>query len=109
MRETPSPEYPNRTRWNVRDADATLILSRGPADRGTALTKEIAQRMHKPLLIIDLDKRLDLPAIREWLASHAVNVLNIAGPRESSQPGIYAAAYDILRQVLGPSPNAPLQ
>src|SRR5947199_5509021 len=42
--ETRSPIYPVRARWNVRDSDATLILTRGRADRGTALTREPARQ-----------------------------------------------------------------
>src|SRR5436305_1193025 len=38
LQETRSLAYPVRTRWNVRDSDGTLILTRGRPDRGTALT-----------------------------------------------------------------------
>ena len=30
LRETDTDDYETRTRWNVQDADATLILSHGP-------------------------------------------------------------------------------
>ena len=106
--ETPSPAYPVRTRWNIRDSDATLVLTRGKADRGTALTCALAQRMRKPLLILDLREPVPLPVIRQWLFDNAVNVVNIAGPRESSQPGIYAQTVEVLRGLLtGSKPAEP--
>ena len=50
LRETPSTAYTQRTEWNVRDADATLILHRGPLQGGSALTARIARRLRHPLL-----------------------------------------------------------
>jgi len=100
LRETPTVVYPARTRWNIRDSDATLILFRGQADRGTALTRALADRLHKPLLILDVNEPVSCDVIRQWLATHNVRVLNVAGPRESSQPGIQAQAAQILRQLL---------
>src|ERR1043166_1868000 len=52
--ETPWVGYPQRTEWNVRDSDGTLILTRGEADRGTALTIELASRYQKPCLVLAL-------------------------------------------------------
>src|SRR5438105_8892816 len=52
--ETPSVDDAQRTEWNVRDTDGTLILTRGPVTGGTALTLEVARRLSKPCLIIDL-------------------------------------------------------
>ena len=37
--------------------------------------------------------------IMEWVRSHQVQVVNIAGPRESQSPGIYAQAAEFLREV----------
>src|SRR5262245_55320595 len=56
LRETRSPAYPVRTRWNVRDSDGTLILTRGRPDRGTLLTEELARDMGKPLLVVGLNE-----------------------------------------------------
>src|SRR5947209_13063019 len=51
LTETSWEGYPQRTRWNVRDSDGTLILTRGQPDRGTALTIKLAQRLGKPYRI----------------------------------------------------------
>jgi hypothetical protein len=100
LQETTSTKYPPRTARNVRDSDATLILTRGTPDRGTALTARLAERYRKPHLVLDLTEQPSPAAVRTWAESHAVRVLNVAGPRESSRPGIYPEAVAFLRAVL---------
>src|SRR5437763_5532684 len=88
LTETPWHGYPQRTEWNVRDSDGTLVLTAGPADRGTALTARLAERMGKLHLQVDLTAGPSATAVREWARAHGVRMLNVAGPRESSTPGI---------------------
>ncbi len=106
LEETPLADYAQRTAWNVRAADATLILHRGPVSGGTALTVRLARRAGKPVLMVDLGESLDPAAVAAWVRSFAV--INVAGPRESQLPGIYAAARSLLRAALrvGARPNA---
>ncbi len=99
LTETPSERYPERTRRNVQDADATLIVTSGPADRGTRLTLELATRYGKPVLQVDLDVDSNPLRVESWLCRHGVRTLNVAGPRESRCPGIYSRAVDLLRGV----------
>jgi hypothetical protein len=96
LRETPSSAYAQRTEWNVRDADGTLVLHRGPLSGGTALTVALARRLGKPCLLVDLARPPDAEAVRRWLAEHRVAVLNVAGPRESQAPGIGVQARELL-------------
>jgi hypothetical protein len=107
VRETRERTYATRTRLNVRDADATLILCRGRPSGGTALTIDFAERLAKPYRIVDLDAPEPAADTRAWIAAAGVRVLNVAGPRESSSPGIGAAAAAFLEDLLadrGPSP-----
>jgi hypothetical protein len=104
LEETPSPGYAQRTEWNVRDADGTLVLRRGPARGGTALTVRLARRLGRPLLVMDLaSPRASPAAAAAWAEGHGLRSLNVAGPRESQAPGIYAEAARFLRAVLTPS------
>ncbi|WP_447980191.1 putative molybdenum carrier protein [Candidatus Nitrospira bockiana] len=100
LRETPSPIYPERTEWNVRDSDGTLVLVKGEPSGGTALTLEVARRLAKPSLLIDLSNPPSPDAVRAWLTAHGIRTLNVAGPRESTCPGIYADAVAFLRSLL---------
>ena len=103
--ETPGQNYEQRTKWNVRDSDATLIISQGPyLTGGSKRTLEFAIALVKPCL--HLHAGLDPAAIlRDFLAQHPVAVLNIAGPRESTEQGIgrfVLATLDACRDVLIP-------
>lgn len=96
-----------RTELNVRDASATLVIRRrGAVSLGTELTLEIAQRLARPLLVVK-GNRDDVPALRAWLRGLGDGiVLNVAGPRESEQPGGYDATRQLLRSVLATRPRA---
>ncbi len=99
LRETTSDQYPQRTEWNVRDADATLVFTRGRPGRGTALTIRLAEKLRKPCRVVDL-AAADPAAVVAWLAQHRVRVLNVAGPRESGSPGVHGEVAAVLRAVL---------
>ena len=51
LTETKCNKYRTRTRWNVRDSDATLILCEGEPTGGTALTVQFCEQLNKPFLI----------------------------------------------------------
>jgi len=103
--EAPSERPAVRTDLNVRDSDATLVLTRrGLSSPGTALTLRRARAHGRPCLRIDLDGDLaaSVARIRAWLAEVRPEVLNVAGPRESTAPGIGAAARACLAAVFAP-------
>lgn len=86
--ETPRPEYSERTRLNVRDSDATLIIAREPLRGGTLLTRDLAIELRRPVRVID--PRLAVPlSTADWIAAEQVVRLNVAGPRASEEPTIY--------------------
>lgn len=60
MQEMKSSFYPDRTRQNIIDSDATLIISRGSLSGGTALTYKIAKELGKPLCHVDLQRCLSV-------------------------------------------------
>ncbi len=105
LRETPSPHYAERTRWNARDADATLVLTHGPPAGGTATTVEAARGYGKPCHIIDLAETDEVEPVTEWLRENEVRVLNVAGPRESTVPGVYAETRAFVERLLRAQPD----
>ena len=108
LRETPSASYPERTAWNVRDSDGTLVVTRGRPRGGTALTVSLARRALKPVLVVDLEGGANAAEIRAFLLEHRIRVLNVAGPRESEAPGIHDQAAALLREVLSGNDPEPL-
>ena len=102
LQETPSAEYAQRTEWNVRDSDGTLILTQDtPLSGGTAQTVAFANQMGRPFLVVDLAKPVRASDVREWMKRSGIRVLNVAGPREHKSPGMYRRAAAFLREVFG--------
>lgn len=101
LRETPARDPEQRTEWNVRDSDGTLVVTTGPLHGGTEHTIRAAHRLRKPLLVVELARGESPDVVAGWIESHGIRVLNVAGPRESEVPGIHARALALLRGVLG--------
>ncbi len=84
LTETPSADPAQRTRWNVRDSDATVILTAGQVvSAGTALALAGAMELGRPLAVIDtLAPETGLEDARALLtAIPGDSALNVAGPR----------------------------
>lgn len=100
LTETPSAAYEQRTAWNVRDSDGTLIVTNGTLEGGTALTMEEARERGRAVLHVRSTDAVPIPMIRAWGAEHDVRVLNVAGPRASEVEGIYEDARALLNTLL---------
>jgi len=84
---SPSREYRQRTEWNVRDSDATLIFTiRATLTGGSKLTGEFAAEHSKPWLHLAQASPGDAAAmLNAILHEHAVKVLNLTGSRASKK------------------------
>jgi hypothetical protein len=103
--ELDSSRYRDRTEKNVLSADGTLIFSFGPLTGGSALTEALAIRHNRPFLHIDFDLTGMAAAtvrLEDWLCSTEMAVVNVAGPRASSEPRIYQAVYSLLTAIRWP-------
>ncbi len=108
---TEKENYDARTKKNIEDSDGTLILIpkiplSSQIKDGTLLTiKEAeskAQLQHKAMpLLIDLSKSPaeNLEAIITWIEKEKIKTLNIAGPRETTCPGIYQMTIQFLKKL----------
>lgn len=86
--ECGSEGYAARTRENIARSDGTLLI--GPYQNGgSRLTYNVAVQMNKPLFLVGYpDHQADAAAFGQWLAHHHIQILNVAGNRESQSPGI---------------------
>ncbi len=103
LRATESADPVARTTLNVRDSDATLIVSRGALSGGSLLTLQEAIRLRRPVLHLDLallGQKVAASEVREWLRAVDPAVLNVAGPRASEDPAIGESVAALLREVL---------
>jgi hypothetical protein len=115
LRETPLADPAQRTEWNVRDADASLIIVDAcgmGVSRGTALAAGLAGRFGKPQLIVDVSETDAVERAAAWLAAQrdalgAGFILAIGGPRASEASGIYERARAFIRDVLHHAARPP--
>ena len=97
--ETPSRKYLERTEWNVRDSDATAIFTLDQdLDGGSLRTAELAARLGKPW--IHARPGVHPRFLARFLLTRGVKKLNVAGKRESSQPGIAEFVMMFLSEAL---------
>ena len=104
LSETPSERYEERTAWNVRDSDGTVILTLSTALSGGSLTTaERARDLAKPCLHVSQegDGAAAADALRHFVDAHSIAVLNVAGPRASGEPGIGTFVRATLDRALG--------
>jgi len=103
LTELKAVSYKVRTEQNVIDSNATLIFSEGKPSGGTALTAEFAEKHKKPCHVVvfqRMNSGVIVENVVDWLNEIKPAVLNVAGSRESKNPGIYLKTYDILRMIL---------
>jgi hypothetical protein len=107
LRETPLADPAQRTEWNVRDADACMIVIEAAGialSKGTTLAQDLAHRYRKPLFIAPLGGEETIRGAGLWLRFQERRVgaglsLAIGGPRESEVPGIYQHALSFIREL----------
>jgi hypothetical protein len=108
LHETPDSHPLQRTEWNVRDSNATLIItdSQGLAvSIGTRRAHEWARQHGKPELVVDTGDPEAPARAATWLQAQIKRFgadlsLGIGGPRESEAPGIYDKARTLIAAIL---------
>lgn len=105
LQETETSGYEQRTKFNIRDADATIIFNLTPAmSPGSGLTVSQCRSQEKPFLLIrppmggDFSRR-SAEAVAQFLVEHQPATLNIAGNREESVRGIHQLVVNVLKQA----------
>ena len=90
LTETPSASYLQRTEWNVRDNDGTVVFTLAAEVTGGSLrTIGFASKHGKPCLHVSGTSKDPAALIRRFTAEHAIKTPNVAGSRESKEPGIH--------------------
>ena len=107
LRQTESPQYGIRTERNVIDSDATLILYRTELSGGTELTWRFTRIHGRPCYLQNILSRINSEQLCDWLHENGVTKLNVAGPRESTCPGIGDLARSLLQPLFLQAQLAP--
>jgi hypothetical protein len=100
--ETPSRCYSQRTGWNVRDSDATLIVTRPKQlSGGSNLTAAFARAYGRPFLHVNASTSItDVVTFLQGIA--ILRALNVAGSRASKDADIGGRVIEVLTAVLVP-------
>jgi hypothetical protein len=109
--ETPSASYLQRTERNVRDSDGTVVFTLAAKVTGGSLrTIEFARKHGKPCIhIASQGGFFDDPALRlqKFVAEQNIKRLNVAGTRESKEPGIHRWVMQVLENAFFWTENHP--
>jgi hypothetical protein len=98
--EIPTYSDPTWTEQNVRASDATLWFGETTTALAQA-TVGACHRLGKPCLPLYPAASFEPAHVAAWIAENRVRVLNVAGNRETEEPGIGDRVERFLIQVLG--------
>jgi hypothetical protein len=81
------------------EAHRQMLARQASAPVVEELTIRITKELKLPHLVVKLKKRHDPIAIINWLDKHSIETVNIAGPRESKEPGVGRLARELLDEA----------
>jgi hypothetical protein len=100
LSETISESYDERTQKNIDSSDGTLVIYKDKIDKGTELTMRYCSEIGKPIIIVKSFDEETISIVLFWIKINNILTLNVAGPRESNEPGIYDFAKTILEKII---------
>jgi len=103
VQELAAGDFTERTLQNVKDSDGTVIIYPGKLSGGTEQTVRFCIELQRPHQLIDASKisaKVGAKLISDFVREHKIDVLNVAGPRQSEWPEGYDYAYRALNAFL---------
>lgn len=94
LKESPRWDYPPRTRKNAEDSDATVWIGDTDSAGYRCTEQAVTDYQDINMLVNPTAKEL-----AEWVDTWEIQVLNIAGNRESKNPGIYQKTLNIVLEA----------
>lgn len=93
IQELKNAGFAERTLQNVKHSDGTLVIYSGELRGGTEQTVRFCVELDRPHQLIDASKVAAQDAaklIADFVQKNTINILNVAGPRQSEWPKGYA-------------------
>ena len=103
VQELTAGGFTERTLQNVKDSDGTVIIYPGKLSGGTEQTVRFCIDVRRPHQLIDASKASAEDAeklIADFVCKNKIDVLNVAGPRQSEWPEGYDYAFRVLDAFL---------
>lgn len=105
LKETKSSTYPPRTKRNILNSDGTLWFG-STKSLGAGLTLRLCHKHNRPVKRIRYNtknhrlSKHEIPGLVKWVRRHNIEVLNVAGNRESKNPGITMFTEAVITRLL---------
>jgi Circularly permutated YpsA SLOG family len=104
LREMEQGSFADRTLQNVKDSNGTVVIYFNKPRGGTQFTIECCEQVNRPHLVINAAQTSATEAataIGDFVREHMIDILNVAGPRQSEWAGGYdyaVAVFEIFAQ-----------
>ena len=103
LKELESGGFTERTLQNVKDSDGTVIIYPGKLSGGTEQTVRFCAQEQRPHELIDastISAEEAVQSISDFVRENKIDILNVAGPRQSEWPDGYDYAFRALDAFL---------
>ena len=112
LQELETGGFTERTLQNVKDSDGTVVIYTGKLGGGTEQTVRFCLELKRPHQVIDavqISPEDAANVIADFVHNHKIDILNMAGPRQSEWPEGYDYASRALEIFLDRSRRSPLE
>ena len=99
LKELERGGFTERTLQNIIDSDGTVIIYSVQLSGGTEQTVRFCVGQERPHQLIDASKistEKAAASIADFVRKHKIDILNVAGPRQSEWPEGYDYAFRVL-------------
>ena len=99
LKELKNGGFTERTLQNIKDSDGTVIIYHGKSSGGTDQTVRFCVEQQRPCKLIDpsnVSTEEAAQLIADFVRANKIDVLNVAGPRQSE----WAKGYDHTTSIL---------
>lgn len=97
--ETKSDKYPPRTYANAKDSDGTIRIASNFDSPGEVCTLKAIEQYNKPYIDVEYRQPRSAQEVANWIRENNIDVLNVAGNRETFAPGIQRFVEEYLTEV----------
>jgi hypothetical protein len=108
VKELEEGSFVERTLQNVKDSDGTVVIYFEKLRGGTEYTAQCCKQLQRPHKLINAASMFPQEApklIVDFVHEHKIDILNVAGPRQSEWPEGYEYAFralEIFLNLIGP-------
>ena len=102
VKEIVNPSYFERLEKNIIDSDGTVILTYGQLIRGSNTTKDLANKHHKPCLLLELNectRSHAISSIRKWMDNHEIEEIFFTGSKPIAAPNVHEEVIQIIEGI----------